>query len=94
MCVFVYRKLKIFEQQTTNRLLIESTVNIKKSIKGKLLNKTIREIKFLKVNFIKLWQMDSLLPDICTVLIQDEVKESLVVTYATTSPGTGNCMDN
>lgn len=28
--------------------------------------------------------MDSLLPDICTVLIQGEVKESLVVTYAST----------
>lgn len=28
--------------------------------------------------------MDSLLPDICTVLIQNEVKESLVVTYAFT----------
>ena len=38
--------------------------------------------------------MDSLLPDICTVLIQGDVKESLVVTYATTSSGTGNCIDN
>lgn len=38
--------------------------------------------------------MDNLLPDICTVLIQDEVREYLVVTYATTSSGTGNCIDN
>lgn len=28
--------------------------------------------------------MNSLLPDICIVLIQDEVKESPVVTYAST----------
>jgi hypothetical protein len=33
--------------------------------------------------------MDSLLPVIFTVLIQDEVREFLVVTYVVTS-GTGN----